>query len=64
MQIVAHKPGTLRWMRITGVAQKCIDIKIKERMLRECPTLKTRFPAADAIGYTVFRIKGAQSEIF
>lgn len=64
MQIVAHKPGTHRWIRITGVAEECIHIEIKERMLQECPALKTRFPAADAASYAVFRIDGMQTEMF
>lgn len=64
MQIIAHKPGTRRWLRITGLAEESNDINIKERMLQECPVLKTRFPDMDAESYAVFRIDCMQTEMF
>ena len=48
IQIVAKKPNSREWIRITGVATECADAALKEKMLVECPVLKQRF---DAVGY-------------
>lgn len=51
IQIVAKKPDSREWIRISGVASECDDAGLKERMLKECPVLKQRF---DAVGYEHF----------
>ena len=56
MQIVALKPGTREWIRISGRAQECMDMAVKARMLEDCPALQKHFSAPDAQHYAVFRI--------
>ena len=51
IQIVAKKPNSREWIRISGVASECDDAKLKERMLEECPVLKQRF---GTVGYEHF----------
>lgn len=62
MQIIALKSGTRSWVRITGVAEECTTLRIKQKMLEECPQLQNRFPNPDAPHFAVFRIKMIESE--
>ena len=57
MQIIALKPGTRDWMRISGIAKECTDMDIKEKMLEECPSLTRHFPTPEAPHYVVFKIE-------
>ena len=57
MQIIAQKPGSRSWLRIDGVASECTDLMIKEKMLKECPSVLEHFPVAAALHYVVFKIK-------
>lgn len=43
VQIIALKSGTRHWIRISGLARECVDIRMKERMLKECPVLMKHF---------------------
>ena len=54
MQIVALKPGTRDWVRISGKAIECKDLSIKQRMLDECPVLTKRFTSADCDYFALF----------
>lgn len=56
VQIVALKPGTRAWIRVTGIASECTDAAVKKRMLDVCPALKHRFSTPDALHFSVFRI--------
>lgn len=56
MQIVALKPGTREWMRVSGIAAECTDVFIKAKMLCECPVLSKHYASADAPGFAMFRI--------
>ena len=51
IQIVAKKPGSREWIRITGMATECDEEMLKEKMLEECPILKQRF---GSVGYEHF----------
>ena len=51
IQIVAKKPDSREWIRISGVATECDDSTLKEKMLEECPILKQRF---GTVGYEHF----------
>lgn len=62
MQILALKPETREWVRVTGIAEECDSLKIKERMLVECPVLTKHYPSADTPHYNVFKIRGAEIE--
>ena len=43
IQIIAKKPESREWIRITGLATECEDSDLKNRMLEECPILQQRF---------------------
>lgn len=43
---VSKKEKTREWLRITGIATECNDIKMKQKMLDECPILSKRFSSA------------------
>ena len=62
MQIIALKPGTRDWVRVSGVAKECCDLDIKQKMLDECPVLSKHFTSADAPHYTIFQINIIESE--
>ena len=57
IQIVAKKPDTREWVRITGLAQECDDAALKQRMLIECPILQKRFDAVGMEHYLLIRVK-------
>lgn len=62
MQIVALKPGTRKWIRVSGSASECTDLKIKQKMLEECPALSKHYSCADEPHYNVFQVKIIKSE--
>lgn len=64
IQIIAIRNGTRSWIRISGQAEECLDITIKQKMLNECPVLTKHFPTADTPHYTVFKIKITQTDIY
>ena len=62
MQILALKPGTREWLRVDGIAVECTSIDIKEKMLEECPILKTHYSSASAPHFAIFEITVVNSE--
>ena len=62
MQIIALKPGTREWIRVSGIASECTDVTVKQKMLEECPVLSKHYSSADALHYNVFKIKIVNSE--
>ena len=40
IQIIAKKPTSREWIRITGLATECDDKDLKQKMLEECPILQ------------------------
>lgn len=64
MQIVAKKEGTREWLRITGIAQECLDIHMKQKMLEECPILSKHFSSADAKSYLLFQIEVLDAKFY
>lgn len=57
IQILAKKEGTREWLRITGKATECNELKMKQRMLEECPVLSKHFPSAEAEHYLLFQVE-------
>lgn len=57
IQIVAKKPDTRAWIRITGIAEECNDPKLKQRFLEECPVLQQRFGTVGMEHFIMFRVK-------
>jgi len=62
IQIIALKSGTRNWIRITGIATECNDLKIKQKMLDECPALSNHYSSADAPHFNIFKIEILNSE--
>lgn len=62
VQLVALKPGTRQWMRVTGAAEECCDPAVRQRMLEECPVLTKHFPTPDAPHFAVFKVKVERAE--
>lgn len=62
IQILALKYGTRDWVRLTGIAEECLDLSRKKNMLEECPGLRKHFPEADAPHFAVFRLQTLKVE--
>lgn len=56
IQIVAKKETSRQWIRITGKATECNNIKIKQKMLEECPVLSKHFSSTENEHYLIFQI--------
>lgn len=57
MQIVAQKPNSREWIRITGNASECHDESLRKRMLEECPILQKRFADVGLEHFILFEIE-------
>ena len=64
VQLLAMKPGTRSWLRVTGVAQECFDLAVKARMLEQCPNLRKYHTSADEAHYNVFRVQVQDTEFY
>lgn len=62
IQILAKKEGTREWIRITGIATESIDIKLKQKMLEECPILTKHFSTAESEHYLLFEVEVLNTE--
>lgn len=63
VQIVAKKPDTREWIRITGNAQECDDKELKQQMLVACPVLQQRFDAVGMEHFIMFKLKVENVEL-
>lgn len=59
---VSKKEKTREWLRITGIATECNDIKMKQKMLDECPILSKRFSSATEKNYLLFQVEVLETE--
>ena len=57
IQIIALKPGTMQWVRITGTAHECGDAALKQKMLDECPVVKQVFDQTGVAHFLLFQVK-------
>ena len=62
IQIVAKKPDTREWLRITGHAEECFDREIKQRFLDERTALQKHYTSADDPHYLVFCVEILKTE--
>lgn len=62
IQIVAKKPDTREWIRITGTACECDDQRLRDRMLEEYPVLQRRFSTVGYNHFLVFRVNAEKVE--
>ena len=63
IQIVAKKPDSREWIRITGIAIECDDKELKDKMLIECPILQQRFSEVGIEHFIMFRVEVENVEI-
>ena len=49
-------------MSKTGKAAECNDIKMKQKMLEECPVLSKHFSSAEAEHYLLFQVDVLNTE--
>ena len=63
IQIVANKPNSREWIRITGISEECDSLEMKAKMLDECPILHKHYDSADAEHFLMFKIKVENVEI-
>ena len=63
IQIVANKPNTREWIRITGISEECDSLEMKAKMLDECPILHKHYNSADAEHFLMFKVKVENVEI-
>ena len=62
IQIVAKKPASREWIRITGIATECDDKELKKKMLEECPVLQQRFGEVGMEHFIMFKVNVKQVE--
>lgn len=62
IQILAKKEHSREWLRVTGKATECHSLAMKQRMLEECPVLKTHFSSADSEHFLVFQVEVLNAE--
>ncbi len=62
IQILAKKEGIREWIRITGLVKESDSIELKQRMMEECPILKTHYSSADSKHYLLFQVKVQEVE--
>lgn len=62
IQIIAKKEGTRQWLRVTGVAEECDDIALKQKFFEECPILVNHYGSADSKHFLMFKITVKNSE--
>lgn len=56
IQILSKKDGTREWLRVTGNAVECDDLKLKQIMLDECPVLLNHFSSVHDERYLLFEV--------
>lgn len=57
IQIVAQKPNSAEWIRITGVATECDDLCLKNKMMEECPNVKQIFDNVGIQHFILLQVK-------
>lgn len=64
IQILSKKERTREWLRITGKATECEDMKMKQKMLDECPILSKHFSSAEEEKYLLFQVEVLKTEFY
>ena len=63
IQIIAKKPDSRAWIRITGTAAECDDAALKEKMYAETPILQKHHSSSKAEHFLMFRVKVENVEL-
>lgn len=56
IQLLAFRPDTGSWVRVSGTAIETTSLPLKQMMLNACPVLSKHFTSADAPHYNLFEI--------
>ncbi len=62
VQLVALKEGTRNWLRISGEANECLLLELKQKMLDECPILIKHYSSADDGKFAMLEITPSSIE--
>lgn len=62
IQIVAQRPNSGEWIRITGVATECVDPGLKTKMMDECPNVKQIFDNVGIGHFILLQVKVSNVE--
>ncbi len=57
IQIIAKKPKSREWIRITGIATECDDKALKQKMYEETPILQKHHASAEAEHFLMFKVE-------
>lgn len=63
IQIIAKKPKSREWIRITGIAEECNDQELKQKMYEETPILQKHYASAEEEHFLMFRVKVSDVEV-
>ena len=63
IQIIAKKPDSRAWIRITGTAAECNDPAMKEKMYDETPILQKHHSSPQAEHFLMFQVKVENVEL-
>lgn len=63
IQIVAKKPDSREWIRITGIATECDSEELKQRMFEECPVLQKIYSTGGTEHFIMFKVDVENVEI-
>ena len=63
IQIIAKKPDSRAWIRITGTATECKDAALREKMYTEDPILQKHHSSPKAEHFLMFRVKVENVEL-
>ena len=56
IQIIAKKPDSREWIRITGIASECDDPVLRQKMYNETPVLKLHHKSSESEHFLMFRV--------
>jgi uncharacterized pyridoxamine 5'-phosphate oxidase family protein len=56
IQLLAKKPDSRQWIRVTGIAEECSDETLRQQMLVACPQLQTIFAQQGLEHFLLFRV--------
>lgn len=63
IQILALRPGTREWIRISGAASPCWDLAVKAHMLETCPVLRKHYYAPEDKNFAVLQVKNLELDV-
>ena len=64
VQILAHKQGTRRWMRVSGVAKECKDLPLRRMVFEARPSIAKHFTGPEDPDCAIFCVKIIQTEFY